>query len=59
MYLGDEWFSLSDLSIEGSPGVGGGGVGSTSVGDTTIFYNADRNLFGGARNMWIMSNEPA
>jgi hypothetical protein len=58
MYLGDEWFSLSDLGIEGSPEWGGGGVGSTSIGSTTIFYTADRNLFGGVRNMWIMSNEP-
>jgi hypothetical protein len=57
MYLGDEWFSLSDLGIEASPGFGGGGVGSTSIGATTIFYTANRYLLGD-RHMWIMSNEP-
>ena len=58
IYLGERWFSLEDVGISGHPQVSGGGVRSTAVGNTTIFYNADRNLFGETRNMWILSNEP-
>jgi hypothetical protein len=58
IHLGNEWVSLDEIGIEGDPDVFGGGVGSTAVGNITIFYTSDRNLFGQARNLWILSNEP-
>ncbi|MGI9624121.1 MAG: hypothetical protein ACR2PK_14900 [Acidimicrobiales bacterium] len=58
IYLGDQWFSLDEIGIEGDPDGGGGGVESTAVGHTTIFYANNHNVIGNARNMWILSTEP-